>query len=84
MKCQTHGKVPWRGTVVCEKCTTPYRLDDPTSPRYIDGRNAPCQCGAKLTPSGPEDKRDDFSARLCCQQCWDVVCKAFEGKAAQA
>ncbi len=68
LKCRTHGKAPWRFTIVCLNCQRVYqaRLEgEPFEPLVEGVDSAPevCLCGSTLGP--PQG-----SARAICSKCY--------------
>jgi len=79
LDCQGHGKRPWLGDVVCEKCGEIF-LCEPSAetakyayPKMQD--SGLCTCGAQLMPT--RDSSTYFSARSICRDC----AKGAEGRA---
>lgn len=75
--CPSHGLCRWNGEVFCETCGRLYRL--PTNELDAAGltdvelpKKPPyCDCGALLTPTPDDPKRDDFSGRPVCPECFE-------------
>jgi hypothetical protein len=78
MKCGTHGKKPWKGTIVCSACNLPWQMLDEHGPYY-----APrvCTCGAQLMPASAEDTT--FKGRTACDVCWQCVVRELESERAE-
>lgn len=75
--CDTHGKRPWNGTLVCAKCFHVFQMADDKAPLF-----APevCVCGARLRPAVSEAERisaaelnDTYSYRAICGVCYDIA-----------
>lgn len=73
LRCDTHGKQLWLGTVVCAACSRPWQMRDEKADLY-----APevCLCGARLAPV-KGDTEADFSARPACKACWFKLVRAM-------
>ncbi len=74
LRCLRHGKKPWRGDIICEKCQRVYlRADEnvfPTAPE-----SGTCICGVRLFPVHDEDGKTTsayFSGRAVCEHCADA------------
>jgi hypothetical protein len=67
LKCATHGKSPWRFTIVCIKCERVYQVavKQPFEPICPGAPSAPevCECGSRLPGK-------TGSARAICTRCF--------------
>lgn len=69
LRCQRHGKLRWRGDVVCEKCERVYLRDEtsggPGEAKIVIFPSAPesgnCDCGVRLFPK--HENEDGARAR---------------------
>jgi hypothetical protein len=72
LKCVEHGKVAWRGDVVCDVCKTIFLCTEKENGRVsyeLVSDDGTCStCGARLFPE-PGKKDSDFSARPVCERC---------------
>ena len=67
-ECDTHGKKPWRGELVCARCQRVYTTHDPSLPTH--GKEI-CACGARfIGPKGVKFSGRIHSARPCCSECF--------------
>lgn len=67
--CFTHGKVPWHGDIICNKCDAVFMREGDVYPEAPeDGK---CICGTVLFPdrNAAGEIQGTFSARVCCRTC---------------
>ena len=70
--CDSHGRRPWSGQVICTACGAVWHLNVDSPP------NAPlCTCGAHLTRRDAEGKSIG-TARAICDRCYQGL-KAQRG-----
>jgi hypothetical protein len=65
--CRSHGRKRWQGHIVCEACGRKFSTHDPALPTH-----APevCGCGARLMPPSRGVAKREFTARVCCADCF--------------
>ncbi len=70
MTCDTHGRRKWLGHLVCAGCGRLYTTHDPSLSTYAP---VMCACGLRLMPGRGKDRgKLEFSARICCAECWSA------------
>jgi hypothetical protein len=72
VQCREHGKKPWRGDLVCEKCEAIHLIDDETK-EHPTIKEGACTCGVLLFPPRDENgevmKGEKFYGRIACRDC---------------